>query len=85
MYISKFVKSVTTDESIDIISVLNRGVRTFLICYSSGFVDTARRSELESVCQTISALNPDYGMRLSSKLSDIFQQEPVASFSDDIP
>lgn len=85
MYTSKFVKSVTSDECIDIASIVNRGIRTFLICYSSGFIDTARRNELETVCQTISALNSDVGMRLSQYLSDVFQREPVAVFGDDIP
>ena len=85
MYTSKFVKSIISNECIDIVCVHNRHVSTYLICYPSGFVDTARRSELETVCHTISSLNPDVGMRLSQHLSDVFQREPVAVFSDDIP
>lgn len=85
MFTSKFVKSIVSNESVDIIYVKNHNVNTFLICYPTGFVDTARRSELETVCQTVSALNKEHGLRLSNKLSDIFQQEPVAVFGDYIP
>lgn len=84
MYTSKFVKSITSNECIDIVSVKNRHVSTYLLCYASGFVDTARRNELETICQTISSFNLDVGMRLSQYLSDVFQREPVAVFGDDI-